>query len=64
MWLKPFWGCPLRQKTGIPCLACGLTRAFDYTAHLRIGDAFAVTPLGVLGAVLELCRAHQDRPAD
>lgn len=44
----PFWGCTLRRVTGIPCPACGLTRAFDYTAHGRFLDAFRTTPLGAL----------------
>ena len=45
---RGFWGCALRRMTGIPCPACGLTRAFDYTAHGRFFDAFRTTPLGAL----------------
>lgn len=46
VWLQPWWGCPLRRHTGIPCMACGTTRAFDWVTHGRIGEAFALTPLG------------------
>jgi hypothetical protein len=45
---RGYWGCTLRRYTGIPCPACGLTRAFDYTAHGRFLDAFRTTPLGAL----------------
>jgi hypothetical protein len=48
VWFRGFWGCALRRITGIPCPACGLTRAFDYTAHGRFLDAFRTTPLGAL----------------
>ena len=45
---KPFWGCALRRTTGIPCMACGLTRAFDWEAHGHFLRAFQLTPLGAL----------------
>lgn len=44
----PWWGCPLRRATGIPCMGCGLTRAFDWEAHGHLARAFALTPLGAL----------------
>lgn len=47
----PWWGCPLRQTTGVPCLACGLTRAFDWEAHGHFLRAFELTPLGALAPV-------------
>jgi len=47
-WLQPWWGCPLRETTGIPCMACGLTRAFDWEAHGHFARAFALTPVGAL----------------
>ena len=49
--IVPFWGCPLRQLTGFPCLSCGMTRAFDRTAHLHIAGAFDANPLGALAAL-------------
>ena len=45
---SPWWGCPLRRATGIPCFGCGLTRAFDWEAHGHILRAFALTPFGAL----------------
>jgi hypothetical protein len=44
--LIPGWGCALRQMTGWPCPACGLTRAAEHFAHGRLSDAFAMHPLG------------------
>ncbi len=49
--ILPFWGCPLRRATGFPCLSCGLTRAFDRTAHLNFAGAFDANPLGALLAL-------------
>jgi hypothetical protein len=51
---SPWWGCPLRRATGIPCFGCGLTRAFDWEAHGHVLRAFALTPVG---ALLPLCFA-------
>jgi len=48
----PFWGCPLREQTGWPCLGCGLTRAADRFAHGNFTGAFAANPLGTLAAGL------------
>jgi hypothetical protein len=49
--LIPFWGCVLRERTGWPCLGCGLTRVADRVAHFNISGAFAVNPLGTLAAL-------------
>jgi hypothetical protein len=51
-WLQPWWGCPLRKATGIPCMACGLTRAFDWEAHGQLARAFVLTPLGALAPLV------------
>jgi Protein of unknown function (DUF2752) len=50
-WL-PFWGCTLRRATGMPCLSCGMTRAFDWFMQGRFLDSLAINPLGFLLAVL------------
>src|SRR5262249_3472107 len=44
----PIWRCVFREHTGWPCPGCGLTRAADGLAHLRLGFAFASNPLGPL----------------
>jgi len=50
----PFWGCGLRKLTGYPCLACGMTRSFDWFGQGRILDSLLVNPLGFLLAVLSV----------
>ncbi|MBU8894319.1 DUF2752 domain-containing protein [Corallococcus sp. M34] len=50
--LIPFWGCVLRQRTGWPCLGCGLTRVADRVAHLNFSGAWEANPLGTVCAVL------------
>ncbi|MGC4120606.1 MAG: DUF2752 domain-containing protein [Myxococcales bacterium] len=47
----PYWGCGLRKLTGYPCLACGMTRSFDWFAQGRLLDALLINPLGFLLAV-------------
>jgi hypothetical protein len=47
----PFWGCALRKHTGIPCLSCGMNRAFDWFLRGRFLDSLAVNPLGFLLAI-------------
>ena len=44
----PVWRCALREHTGWPCPGCGLTRAAEGLAHLRLGFAFESNPLGAL----------------
>jgi Protein of unknown function (DUF2752) len=46
--------CPFRRLTGLPCPACGLTRSWQATAHLHLGDSLGYHPLGAvtfLGAI-------------
>lgn len=50
----PYWGCGLRKLTGYPCLACGMTRSFDWFAQGRLLDALLVNPLGFLLAGLSV----------
>lgn len=44
----PVWHCVFREHTGWPCPGCGLTRAADGLAHLRLRFAFESNPLGAL----------------
>src|SRR4051812_4705515 len=48
----PFWGCVLRQRTGWPCLGCGLTRVADRVAHFNVAGAWDANPLGTVAALL------------
>jgi hypothetical protein len=46
-WLGRLWpGCAFRAITGLPCGTCGFTRAFIRAAHLQLGPALRVSPLG------------------
>jgi hypothetical protein len=44
--------CPLRAWAHVPCLTCGMTRAFVRIVHGQWGGAFRVSPLGALLALL------------
>lgn len=46
--------CPLRTLTGIPCPLCGMTTSVIATMRLRLGDALAANPGGVLLVVLTI----------
>lgn len=48
----PFWGCPLRQNTGWPCPACGLTRVADRLSHFNLPGAWEANPLGTVAGLL------------
>src|SRR5690242_122291 len=50
----PFWGCGLRKLTGYPCLACGMTRSFDWFAQGRLIDSLVINPLGFVLALLSV----------
>ena len=50
--LVPFWGCPLREATGWPCLGCGLTRVAERVAHGQLAGAWDANPLGTVAALL------------
>jgi uncharacterized protein DUF2752 len=40
--------CPLRAVTGVPCPFCGMTTSVEATVHLRLGDALAANPAGLV----------------
>ncbi|MCU0570133.1 MAG: DUF2752 domain-containing protein [Oculatellaceae cyanobacterium Prado106] len=42
----PFWGCPIRQFTGVPCPACGMTRSFTAIAQGHLDQAFGYHGFG------------------
>jgi hypothetical protein len=46
--LTDWYHCPFHGATGIPCLTCGMTRAFRFTVHGRLAEAFSLNPLGTL----------------
>jgi len=43
--------CSVRERFGIPCPACGLSRGFVLTVHGSIGDAWRLSPTGPLAAM-------------
>ena len=50
--------CLVYQTTGIPCPACGMSRAFIEAVHGHIGDAFLAHPLFVVVPLLPLLFVH------
>jgi hypothetical protein len=48
----PFWGCAIRQTTGWPCPACGLTRVADHVSQGDFAGAWGANPLGTVAAVI------------
>lgn len=44
--------CPLRTLTGVPCPFCGMTTSVKATMGLRLGEAVAANPGGVVLVVL------------
>lgn len=44
--------CPLRALTGIPCPLCGMTTSVTAATHLRLGEAVAANPAGVLAVAV------------
>lgn len=51
-----WFGCPLRVATGLPCLGCGCTHAFQYAVRGALAAALLANPLGLVLAVA--CLAH------
>lgn len=44
--------CPLRTLTGVPCPLCGMTTSVTAMSRLRIGEALAANPGGVVVALV------------
>ena len=44
--------CLLRTLTGLPCVACGSTRALLALCRLDVGTAFAMNPLAAAGILV------------
>ena len=47
-------GCAFRTVTGVPCPLCGMTTSVVATVHLRIDDALAANPAGILAVLVAL----------
>ena len=46
--------CPFRNVTGMPCPLCGMTRSVTAAVHLRVGEAVAFNPAGVVAVVVAM----------
>ena len=44
--------CPLRTLTGVPCPFCGMTTSVEATVHLKLADALAATPAGIVAVAI------------
>lgn len=44
--------CPLHTFTGVPCPLCGMTRSVTAAVHLRLGDAVAYNPAGLVAVAI------------
>jgi len=51
---EPGVPCPLRALTGVPCPLCGMTTSVVATIHLRVGEALAANPMGVVAVLVAL----------
>ncbi len=49
---RPVVVCALKAWTGIPCLTCGMTRAWVHLAHGRPALAWLQNPLGTVAALI------------
>lgn len=55
--LLALFACPLRAATGLPCLGCGATHAFQFAVRGRIAAAFLSSPLGTALALASAAHA-------
>jgi hypothetical protein len=54
--------CLFHAVTGVPCPLCGMTRSVIATMHLRLHDALAVNPAGVLAVIVAIALLVAPRP--
>ena len=50
--LIDWYKCPWHAHTGIPCLTCGMTRSYRHLVRLDFAEAFTISPLGAVLAIL------------
>ncbi|MCL2499329.1 MAG: DUF2752 domain-containing protein [Defluviitaleaceae bacterium] len=66
MSLSLFFGigfpCVFYWGVGVPCPACGLTRAFINAVRLDFGQAFAYHPLFIIVPILPLIASGSTKP--
>ena len=60
---EPGLPCPLRSLTGVPCPLCGMTTSVIDTVHLRLGEAVAANPAGIVVTVLAVALLVWRRPS-
>ncbi len=53
-------GCPIRMITGIPCPACGMTRAWLSVIQLNFHEAISYHPLFWMGPPLLFFAIHKN----
>src|SRR4029453_6926401 len=56
----PFTVCLFKALTGLPCPACGSTRAVAHLAHADVAGALAMNPLTTVAAVVVAAWAVAD----
>jgi hypothetical protein len=56
----PFTVCLFKALTGLPCPACGSTRAVGHLAHADFAGALAMNPLATVAAVVVAAWAVAD----
>jgi hypothetical protein len=55
--LLALFACPLRAATGLPCLGCGFTHAFQFAVRGQLAAAFFSSPLGTALALASAAHA-------
>jgi len=45
LWVHMKWPCVFRSITGIPCISCGMSRAWLSALELNFAEAFAYHPM-------------------
>lgn len=45
VWVAADWSCVIRTVTGLPCIGCGMSRAWLSALRLELGAAFRYHPM-------------------